>query len=158
MPKPLLSVKNLRVEYLTESGPVRAVDNVSFEIAPGEVFGLAGESGSGKSTVALAVLRLLPPPALITGGEVLFEGEDILAMDDERLRRFRWRRASLVFQSAMNALNPVLDVGVQVCDVIEQHEGVTRLQALERAADLLALVGIDSSRLKSYPHQLSVGM
>ena len=158
MPEPLLSVRNLRVEYLTPSGPVRAVDNVSFEIAPGEVLGLAGESGSGKSTAALAVLRLLPPPAVITGGEVLFEGEDILAMDDVSLRRFRWRRASLVFQSAMNALNPVLDVAAQICDVIEQHEGVKRSQALERAAELLRLVGIDSSRLTSYPHQLSGGM
>src|SRR5688572_15722113 len=131
MPEPLLSVRNLRVEYLTPNGPVRAVDNVSFDVAAGEVFGLAGESGCGKSTLALAALRLLPPPAVITGGEVLFEGEDILGMDDTALASFRWRKISLVFQSAMNALNPVLTVGEQICDVIEKHEGVTRKRALE---------------------------
>lgn len=158
MPEPLLSVRNLRVEYLTPNGPVRAVDNVSFDVAAGEVFGLAGESGCGKSTLALAALRLLPPPAVITGGEVLFEGEDILGMDDTALASFRWRKISLVFQSAMNALNPVLTVGEQICDVIEKHEGVTQKRALERAAELLRLMGIDSSRLRSYPHQLSGGM
>src|SRR5690606_13476724 len=103
MAEPLLSVKNLRVEYLTPNGAVRAVDNVSFEIAPGEVFGLAGESGCGKSTAALALLRLLPPPAVITQGEVRFAGEDVLSMSEAELRSFRWRRMSLVFQSAMNA-------------------------------------------------------
>lgn len=158
MPEPLFSVKNLRVEYLTPNGPVRAVDDVSFDVAAGEVFGLAGESGCGKSTLALAALRLLPPPAVITGGEVLFEGKDLLAMDDRSLASFRWRKISLVFQSAMNALNPVLTVGEQICDVIERHDGVTRARALERAAELLRLLGIDSSRLKSYPHQLSGGM
>jgi peptide/nickel transport system ATP-binding protein len=158
MAEPLLSVRNLRVEYLTPSGPVRAVDNVSFDVTAGEVFGLAGESGCGKSTLALAALRLLPPPAVITGGEVLFEGKDILAMDEAELASFRWRKISLVFQSAMNALNPVLTVQAQICDVIERHERVTRAQALERAAELLRLMGIDSSRLRSYPHQLSGGM
>lgn len=158
MPEPLLSVRNLRVEYLTRNGPVRAVDNVSFDVAAGEVFGLAGESGCGKSTLALAALRLLPPPAVITGGEVLFEGNDVLAMDETALASFRWRKISLVFQSAMNALNPVLTIGAQISDVIERHEGVTRAQALERAAELLRLMGIDSSRLRSHPHQLSGGM
>jgi len=155
---PILSVRNLTVEYLTPTGSVRAVDDVSFDVAPGEVFGLAGESGCGKSTAALAVMRLLPPPAVITGGEVIFQGEDVLQMSEQRLREFRWRKLSLVFQSAMNALNPVLKVGVQIADVIEVHEGVSRAQALERAADLLRLVGIESSRLDSYPHQLSGGM
>lgn len=158
MADPLLSVRNLRVEYLTPNGPVRAVDDVSFDVAPAEVFGLAGESGCGKSTLALAALRLLPPPAVITGGQVWFDGEDVLAMDDAALARFRWRKISLVFQSAMNALNPVLTVGAQICDVIEKHEQVTRPQALERAAELLRLMGIDSARLRSYPHQLSGGM
>lgn len=158
MPEPLLSVRNLCVEYLTPNGPVRAVDDVSFDVAAGEVFGLAGESGCGKSTLALAALRLLPPPAVITGGEVLFEGNDVLAMDETALASFRWRKISLVFQSAMNALNPVLTIGAQISDVIERHEGVTRSQALERAAELLRLMGIDSSRLRSYPHQLSGGM
>ncbi len=158
MVEPLLSVKNLRVEYLTPDGPVRAVDDISFEIASGEVLGLAGESGCGKSTAALALLRLLQPPAVISGGEVLFEGESVLDMDEQALRRFRWRRVSLVFQSAMNALNPVLSIGAQICDVIKTHEGVSDSEALRRARDLVALVGIDPERLGSYPHQLSGGM
>jgi len=158
MAEPLLSVNNLCVEYVTPAGPVRAVDDISFEISPGEVFGLAGESGCGKSTAALAVLRLLPPPAVITGGSVLFQGEDVLAMDEAALRRFRWRRLSLVFQSAMNALNPVLTIGAQITDVIETHERVSRAEAWDRAEHLVKLVGIDPMRLRSYPHQLSGGM
>ena len=158
MSEPLFSVKDLCVEYVTPRGPVRAVDHVSFEIGAGQVFGLAGESGSGKSTAAMAAMRLLQPPALITGGEVKFRGRDILKMDEDELRRFRWKEIALVFQSAMNALNPVLTVGAQIADVIETHEGVKKSVALERAAELLQLVGIESSRLKSYPHQLSGGM
>ena len=158
MSKTLLSVRNLTVDYVTSSGRVRAVDDVSFDIAPGEVFGLAGESGSGKSTAAMAILRLLQPPAVITGGNVLFDGQDVLAMDEAALRTFRWGKISLVFQSAMNALNPVLSVGSQIADVIEAHEGASHAAALERAAELLKLVGIESSRINSYPHQLSGGM
>ena len=156
--RPVLSVRNLTVEYLTPKGSVRAVDGVSFDVAAGEVFGLAGESGCGKSTAALAVMRLLPPPAIITGGEVEFDGVDVLSMSEQELRRFRWRKLSLVFQSAMNALNPVLTIGAQIADVIEAHEGLRRAAALERAAHLLELVGIDENRLRSYPHQLSGGM
>ncbi len=103
-------------------------------------------------------MRLLQPPAVITGGSVVFDGEDVLAMDEEQLRRFRWKRVALVFQSAMNALNPVLPIGVQIADVIEAHEGLSRARALERAGELLKLVGIDPGRLTSYPHQLSGGM
>jgi peptide/nickel transport system ATP-binding protein len=155
---PLLSVRDLSVEYVTPRGNVRAVDNVSFDIARGEVFGLAGESGSGKSTAAMAAMRLLQPPAIITGGEVTFDGRDVLAMGEEELRSFRWKQIALVFQSAMNALNPVLTIGAQIADVIVAHEKVKESVALERAAELLKLVGIESSRLKSYPHQLSGGM
>ena len=156
--RPLLSVRDLRVEYLTPSGPVCAVDGLTFDIGRGEVLGLAGESGSGKSTAAQALLRLLRPPAVITGGEVLFEGEDVLGMNDAQLRAFRWRKVSYVFQSAMNALNPVLSIGDQIADAILAHRPVKRSEALERAATLLQLVGIDSGRLSSYPHQLSGGM
>jgi len=154
----LLSVKNLSVEYVTARGPVRAVDDVSFEIKKGEVFGLAGESGSGKSTAAMAVMRLLQPPALITAGSVRYEGREILAMSEQELRAFRWKKIALVFQSAMNALNPVLTIGAQIADVIETHEKVTSSLARERAVELLELVGIESSRLECYPHQLSGGM
>lgn len=157
-PSPILSVQDLRVEFMTPAGPVCAVDNVSFDIAPGEVLGLAGESGSGKSTVAQAIMRLLRPPAVITGGHVYFAGQDVLSMNEEQLRAFRWRKVALVFQSAMNALNPVLTIGEQIADPIIAHDGVTPAQAMERAAALLKLVNIDSSRLTSYPHQLSGGM
>ncbi|MDY7229661.1 ABC transporter ATP-binding protein [Hyalangium rubrum] len=157
-PSTLLSVRDLRVEYLTPTGPVCAVDGVSFDIGRGEVLGLAGESGSGKSTVAQAILRILRPPAVITGGQVLFEGEDILAMNEARLRELRWRKVSLVFQSAMNSLNPILTIGEQIVDAIEAHQKVKRSDAIDRAVYLLKLVGIDSSRLTSYPHQLSGGM
>ncbi len=155
---PLLEVRDLRVEYLTPRGAVRAVDGVSFEIAPGEVFGLAGESGSGKSTIAHAILRILPPPAVISGGAVRFERRDVLAMDDGELERFRWRDVSMVFQSAMNALNPVMTIGDQIVDAIEAHRRVSRREARARAAELLKIVGIEESRLDSYPHQLSGGM
>jgi peptide/nickel transport system ATP-binding protein len=156
--QPLLSVRDLRVEYMTPAGPVCAVDGVSFEIGRGEVLGLAGESGSGKSTAAQALLRLLRPPAMITGGEVLFEGQDVLEMNNEQLRQFRWSKMSFVFQSAMNALNPILTIGEQIADAIQAHVPMKQAQALEKAASLLKLVGIDSSRLSSYPHQLSGGM
>ncbi len=142
--KPLLSVRDLCVEYVTPRGNVRAVDNVSFDIARGEVFGLAGESGSGKSTAAMAAMRLLQPPAIITGGDVTFDGQDVLAMNEAELRAFRWRKIALVFQSAMNALNPVLTIGAQIADVIVAHEKVSNSVALERAAELLKLVGIES--------------
>ncbi|KFE60863.1 Dipeptide transport ATP-binding protein DppD [Hyalangium minutum] len=151
-------MRDLRVEYLTPTGPVCAVDGVSFDIGKGEVLGLAGESGSGKSTVAQALLRILRPPAVITGGQVLFEGEDILDMSEARLRELRWRKVSLVFQSAMNSLNPILTVGEQIVDAILAHQQVKRSEAVDRAVSLLKLVGIDSARLTSYPHQLSGGM
>jgi peptide/nickel transport system ATP-binding protein len=156
--EPLLSVQDLCVEYRTPRGPVKAVDHVSFSIAHGEVFGLAGESGSGKSTIAHAIMRILHPPAVITGGKVNFGGSDVLDMDGEELNRFRWRDVSMVFQSAMNALNPVMTVGDQICDVIQRHLKLSKVDAMERAAHLLDLVGIESSRLTSFPHQLSGGM
>src|SRR5215216_3495606 len=154
----LLDVRDLCVQYLTPRGPVRAVDGVSFAIKPGEVFGLAGESGSGKSTIAHAILRLLHPPALITGGQVVFNGEDVLDMDDQELERFRWREISIVFQSAMNSLNPLMTIGDQIIDVIDAHMKLARGEAHDRAAFLLDLVGIDPKRLSAYPHELSGGM
>jgi peptide/nickel transport system ATP-binding protein len=154
MTLPLLEIEDLRVEY----GGIRVVDGVSLTIRPGERVGLAGESGSGKSTIALAVLRLLRAPAIITGGRILFEGKDVLDMSELELRRFRWRRVSLVTQSAMNALNPVMRIGEQIADAIEEHEGESRRRALSRAGALLELVGLDRARLRSYPHELSGGM
>jgi peptide/nickel transport system ATP-binding protein len=156
--EPLLDVRHLSVEYLTARGAVRAVDDVSFALCKGEVFGLAGESGCGKSTIAHAITRLLKPPAQIAGGQVLFRGQDIMAMDPQTLRHFRWSKISIVFQSAMNALNPVISVGAHIADTLQAHTALSKREALDRGADLLRIVGIESSRLKSYPHELSGGM
>ena len=156
--KPLLSVRDLRVQYMTARAPVRAVDGVSFDIAPGEVLGLAGESGSGKSTVAQALLRILNPPAVIAGGTIDFQGRDILAMSDRELEQFRWQDLSMVFQSAMNALNPVMTVEDQIIDTILSHRAMNETRARKRARELFEIVGIDPSRLHSYPHELSGGM
>jgi peptide/nickel transport system ATP-binding protein len=154
----LLAINNLTVEYLTERGSIKAVDGVSISIGQGEVFGLAGESGSGKSTIAQAVLRTLKPPAVISGGEIEFRGRDILALSDSDLEQFRWSEISMVFQSAMNALNPVMTIGDQIMDTILAHQNVSKKEAKERAESLLRIVGIDVSRLNSYPHELSGGM
>ena len=157
-PKPcLLDIRDLRVEYLTAHGRVAAVDGVSFTMQEGEVVGLAGESGSGKSTIAHSILRILRPPALITGGEVLFSGRDTLKMGDAELENFRWSSVSIVFQSAMNSLNPVMRVRDQLLDVMEHH-GIPKEQANQRAEKLFDLIGIERRRLDSYPHELSGGM
>ncbi len=180
--KTLLEVKNLSVDYSAANGAVHAVDDVSFTLKRGEILGLAGESGCGKSTLAYAITRLLRPPAYITAGEVLYsppedrerspviskltqEGRsvdgsiDILQLTPSQLRRFRWNELSIVFQSAMNALNPVLNVGAQIMDVLKTHRPeMGPDQRNHRAVELLNLVGIASDRLKSYPHELSGGM
>ncbi len=156
--KALIDVEDLHVEYLSPRGPVRAVDGVTFSVAPGEVLGLAGESGSGKSTIAQAILRILQPPAIITGGKVEFGGRDVLAMSDAELADFRWREVSMVFQSAMNSLNPVMTVGDQISDAIRAHTPMTKSDARRRAAEMLKIVGIEEGRIDSYPHELSGGM
>jgi peptide/nickel transport system ATP-binding protein len=156
--EPLLSVQDLEVEYVTKRGRVRAADHVSFDIYPNEVFGLAGESGCGKSTIAHAVTRILKPPAYIVGGRLMFQGIDILGMNADNLRGFRWEHMSIVFQSAMNALNPIITVGEQITDAIRAHVGMNKKDARERAKELLNTVGIEASRVDSYPHQLSGGM
>ena len=156
--KALLELDHLSVDYVLGDRRVRAVDNVSLSIAPGEILGLAGESGCGKSTLASAVLQILKPPAEVSGGRILFQGQDLVAMSREDLRRVRWRHVSLVFQSAMNVLNPVMRVGDQFVDMFKAHDRVRKADALARAGDLLELVGIDRGRVRSYPHELSGGM
>ncbi|MBP2699785.1 ABC transporter ATP-binding protein [Photobacterium lucens] len=159
MTNPQISIRNLCVDYITDAGDVRAVNNVSFDIGKGEIFGLAGESGCGKSTVAFSLMRLHKPPAFITGGEVIFDGHgDILKKSDLAMSAFRWSEISMVFQSAMNALNPVLTMEEQFCDVIMRHTSMTRQQAVRRAEGLLEIVDIHPSRLRDYPHQFSGGM
>ena len=150
----LLELRGLAVDY----GSVRAVDGVDLAIGEGEVLGLAGESGCGKTTVANAVLQILRPPARIVGGSVLYRGQDLVGKKPEELRRFRWRNVSMVMQSAMNALNPVMRVGDQFVDAMRAHERIDRRRAAVRAGELLELVGIDRRRVRAYPHELSGGM
>ncbi len=154
----LLELEDVSVDYVLRDRRVRAVDGVSLSLTPGETLGIAGESGCGKSTLANAILQILKPPAQLSSGRILFEGTDLAAMGTEQLRRFRWRHVSLVFQSAMDVLNPVMRVGDQFVDMFKAHERVRKSEALARAADLFELVGIDRNRLSAYPHQLSGGM
>lgn len=161
--EPVLQIRDLSVAYGYED-PVHVLRHVDLTLHRGEVLGLAGESGCGKSTLAYAATRLLPPPGLITGGEVLLTGRDgtrtdLLTMTDAQLRAARWQEVAVVFQGAMNSLNPVHRVGRQIADGIRAHRpGTTRADALGRAAELLETVGISADRLRSYPHQLSGGM
>lgn len=158
MPEPLLSIRDLCVDYITPRGAVRAIDRVSLDVLPGEILGVAGESGSGKTTMAQALLRILPPPAVISGGQVLLEGRDILRLTEPELRELRWRKISMVFQSAMDALNPVITIGEQIVDTLLAHGAVSTRAARARAGELLEMVGIASDRLDAYAHQLSGGM
>ncbi|GAA4976087.1 ABC transporter ATP-binding protein [Kineococcus glutinatus] len=161
--EPVLSVRDVTVVYETER-PVTAVEGASFELGRGEILGLAGESGCGKTTLAYAVNRLHLPPARIASGSVTFhdrsgENVDVLALQDEALRRFRWSKLSMVFQGAMNALNPVRTIGAQLDDTLRAHtSGTDRHTRRERCADVLVRVGVDPLRLRSYPHELSGGM
>ena len=161
---PVLQIRDLSVDYGYDDDPAHVLRKVSLTLNRGEVLGLAGESGCGKSTLAYAATRLLPPPGLITGGEVIFTGRDgrpadILAMTEQELRASRWQDVAIVFQGSMNSLNPVYRVGRQITDAIRAHlPEVDRAAAGERAAELLELVGISADRLRDYPHQLSGGM
>ncbi len=153
----VLDVAGLSVEFPTARGVVRAVSEVSFQIGRGEVLGLAGESGSGKSTVAHAIVRVLSRSARCSG-TVTFRGENVLTLGGARLRQYRWEGVSLVMQGAMNALNPVLTIEDQITDVIRAHRKMSRRAARARAPELLELVGIDPGRRGAYPHELSGGM
>jgi oligopeptide/dipeptide ABC transporter ATP-binding protein len=156
---PILQVRDLTIEFDGESGPLRAVDGVSFDLRRGETLGLVGESGCGKTTTVLGLLRLLPPGGKIVNGSVWFDGEDLVGLDGPTLRSFRWTRLSLVFQGAMNALNPVRTVGDQIGEAIRLHAPeTTKAQAAQRAGELLERVGIPRRRAREYPHTYSGGM
>jgi len=159
MSEPLLQVKNVKTYFYTMRGIVRAVDNVSLELSKGESLGLAGESGCGKSTLAFTIIRLVPPPGRIVDGNIVFQGKDITKMSEEEFRReIRWKGISMIFQGAMNVLNPVYTVGDQIAEVLMLHKKYTKKEALAEAAKLLQMVGIEPRRLKSYPFELSGGM
>jgi peptide/nickel transport system ATP-binding protein len=154
----LLSVNELKTEFHTQEGVVRAVRGVSFHLHNGEVLGLAGESGCGKTTAALSIMRLLPPTAHIVDGQILFKGKNMVTMSEGELRALRWKDISIIFQGSMNALNPVKNISEQITEAILLHERVTCSEALERTKNLLQKVGLNLSKLRSYPHELSGGM
>jgi oligopeptide/dipeptide ABC transporter ATP-binding protein len=158
---PLLEVRSLRTEFRTGAGVVRAVNDVSYSVDPGETVAVVGESGSGKSVGALSILRLIPnPPGRVVGGEILFGGRDLMKLSDAEMREVRGGEIGMVFQEPMTSLNPVLSIGRQITEMLEQHRRVDRAAAQKRAVELLGLVGIadPQRRLKQYPHQLSGGM
>lgn len=156
----LLDIQNLRTYYYTGRGPVKAVEGVSFHVEKGEALGLAGESGCGKTTVALSLLRILPSGGKIVGGKIFFHNRDIVKISQNQMREdVRWKQMSYIFQGAMNAMNPVYKVGDQIIEAIRTHEPkVYTKEAKKRAGKLLELVGIDSSRVDNYPHEFSGGM
>jgi len=157
----LLEVKNLKTHFFTDDGVVRAVDGITYDLEEGETIGLVGESGCGKSVSALSLLRLIPtPPGRIVDGEVWFEGENLLKVDEDEIRHIRGNRIAMIFQEPMTSLNPVLTIGRQLTEALELHMHMDRRAATKRAIELLEMVGIPSagSRIKDYPHQFSGGM
>ena len=154
---PVIEIKNLSVSYKTESGYVKAVDDVTFTVNKGEVLGLAGESACGKTTTALSVMRLLAPNAVVTG-QILFDDKDVLQMSDDELRNFRWKTVSLIPQGSMNSLDPVILVGKQIVEAIRAHEKVSKTNAWKTTERLLSSVSIHPTRAKNYPHEFSGGM
>src|SRR3990172_3701220 len=157
----LLQVRDLRTHFFTDEGVVRAVDGISYDLQEGETMGLVGESGCGKTVSALSILRLIPsPPGKIVGGEVIFDGEDLLKVDEEEIRHIRGNRIAMIFQEPMTSLNPVLTIGRQITEALELHLKMDRHSASRRAVELLEMVGIPeaATRLNDYPHQFSGGM
>ena len=158
-PDPLLIVDGLSLSYLTRQGEVQAIRNVSFELVRGRALGLVGESGCGKTSVANCLMRLLPDNARLSAGRVLLDGQDLLLMTEEEIRPLRWRRISMVFQAAMNALDPVYRVGQQITEAIEAHSvEPTESATKERVARLFRMVGLDPQLTERYPHEFSGGM
>jgi peptide/nickel transport system ATP-binding protein len=157
--RPLLSVRDLVVEYTVRQGILRAVDRASLDVYPGELMAVVGESGCGKSTLAYSVIRHVPYPGEIKGGIILFNGQDVLAMDRQALRQFRWKEVAIVFQAAQNALNPVMRIADQMIDTVLDHEKWPKGKIIQKAGDLLEMVRLDPDRvLRSYPFELSGGM
>lgn len=154
----LLEVNDLRTYFTTMEGTVQAVDGISFELEEGEAMGLAGESGCGKTTAALSIMRLLPSNGYIKTGTIMFNGKNIVKLNPVKLRKTRWKEMSIVFQGAMNALNPVKRVGDQIIEPMLLHEKITEEAAMKRTKELFELVGINPVRVNEYPHEFSGGM
>ncbi len=156
----VLVVENLETQFASSAGLVRAVDGVSFSVDRGEILGLVGESGSGKSITGFSILGLIEPPGRVAGGRILFQGEDLVGLPTERLRRLRGKKIAMIFQDPMMTLNPVLSIETQMVEAVLAHDAVSREEARVRSRDALGLVGIPSpeERLKAYPHQFSGGM
>ncbi len=158
-PLPILSVRHLTTEFILPDGKVaRALEDVSFDVCPGQTIGLVGESGCGKTTTLVSVMRLLPANGRIVNGSILFNSKDLLSLSERQMRSYRWKEMSIVFQGAMNALNPVIPVGDQICEPILLHRLMEHEQAEARVDELLELVGIPHARRCQYPHQYSGGM
>jgi peptide/nickel transport system ATP-binding protein len=154
-----LTIRNLRVAYITEDETVHAVNGITLEMEEGESLGIVGETGAGKTTTALAIMGLLPKPTgQIRGGSIGFEGKDLTQIPEEALRKIRGNRISMIFQDPMTSLNPIFSVGDQIAEVIEIHNEVSQEEARKRAAEMLELVGIPQGRMREYPHQFSGGM
>ncbi len=160
MPDPLLSIKNLTVVFKTRLGEVPVIDDVSFSIAPGEILGIVGESGCGKTMTSLAIMRLIPEQGKVTSGSIRLSGEDLVVASEARMRGLRGNEISMVFQEPMTSLNPVFSVGEQIAEVLKAHQGLSNSEAREHAVELLESVKIPlpSRRANDYPHQLSGGM
>jgi oligopeptide/dipeptide ABC transporter ATP-binding protein len=158
--KPLLEVKSLRTSFFTEAGEVRAVDGVSFSVAPGKLLGIVGESGSGKSASMLSIMRLLPESARIVSGEVIFEDQDLIKLSEPEMRHVRGARIAMIFQEPMTSLNPVFTIGSQIGEAVRLHQHTNRAETRNRTIETLRMVGIadPERRIDDYPHQLSGGM
>ncbi len=156
---PVLDVQHLTTHYSTLRGWVKAAEDVSFQVDEGKALGLAGESGCGKTTVALSLLKILPQGGRIRKGKILFDGVDLVPLSDAEMRKFRWKGIAIVFQGAMNAMNPVYKVGEQIVEAIQTHESnISKSEAFDRARHLLEIVGVDPDRVDNYPHEFSGGM
>src|SRR5829696_3199408 len=159
--RPLLEVKNLKTQFFTQDGIVRAVDDISFYVMPGETLGIVGESGCGKSMTGLSIMRLIPnPPGKIVNGEVVFNGRDVIKMSEEQVRSIRGNDIAMIFQDPMTSLNPVLTINRQISESLQLHLKMNREQARQRSIELLEMVGIPNAqeRVDQYPHQFSGGM
>ncbi len=155
----LLNIKNLSIEYTSEEGNVLAVNSIDLQLDAGETLGLVGETGAGKTTTALGIMRLVPnPPGKVTNGTIEFEGRNLLEVPEEEMRMIRGNKVSMIFQDPMTSLNPVMTVGEQIAEVIEIHQDLSVKEAMNKAGEMLELVGIPSARVGDYPHQFSGGM